>query len=333
VNGLLFNKLTPLQTMCHTHLKNLCGQVLIGTHLLSCWMDIDITNFNLDHTLGCGQVFRWKQNGKGDGVKDYTNGTNHNDGNGDSSWTGIISNDVVCITQTGTTLSIDTHLNMDDIIAYLRLNDNLDSIHASICKDEHLKKAVAMYDGLHLIQQDIWECLITYMCSTASNIPMIEKRLSLLSRVFGHGISATPIEDLYSFPEPIILASASEQELLDCKLGFRAMRIKKAAQAVVDGTIRLEELSKLEYHDAKSELMKLDGIGDKVADCILLFSCGKDGAFPVDTHISQIMRTLYFDGAKMSDKKVAAWARAYFGPYCGYAQQYLYHYKRMNFSR
>ena len=293
-------------------------------------MDINIANFNLDHTLGCGQVFRWKQSGRGNAGKDCMDCTN---GDACRTWTGIISNDVVCITQTGRSLSIDTRLKMDDIIAYFRLDDDLNSIYASICKDEHIKKAVAMYDGLHLIQQDIWECLITYMCSTASNIPMIEKRLSLLSRVFGHEIGDRPTEKFYSFPEPIALASASEQVLMDCKLGFRAMNIKKAAQTVVNGTIRLEELPKLGYHDAKSELMKLDGIGDKVADCILLFSCNKGGAFPVDTHISQIVRTLYFDGAKMSDKKVAAWAKEYFGPYCGYAQQYLYHYKRMNFSK
>ena len=292
-------------------------------------MDIDIANFNLDHTLGCGQVFRWKRNEKGNGGKDCAYSTNSND----STWTGIISNDVVCITQTGRTLSIDTRLKREDIIAYFRLDDDLNSIYASICKDEHVEKAVAMYNGLHLIHQNTWECLITYMCSTASSIPMIEKRLLLMSRMFGHDIGGTPTERLYSFPEPIALASASEQELRDCKLGFRALRIKKAAQAVVDGTIRLDELPKLEYNDAKAELMKLDGIGEKVADCILLFSCGKDGAFPVDTHISQIMHSLYLDGAKMSNKKIAAWAREYFGVYCGYAQQYLYHYKRMSFSK
>ncbi len=278
--------------------------------------DVDI---DLDHTLDCGQVFRWEREG------DW--------------WVGVVNGDVIRARndiESGTVL-VDSSLSREFVASYFRLDDDLSYILDSIDKDRYIKEAIQRYRGLRLIRQEPWECMISYMLATASSIPTIKKRISLLSRMFGDEIG----EGYYSFPDAKSLADASESDICECKLGFRAGRIQKAAQQVADGEFCFDELFKMDYPGARARLIEIEGIGEKVADCILLFSLNKMESFPVDTHVRQVVEKYYsgdgyFGGGvgvdvnvKLSNHKMGEWGRRYFGEYCGYAQEYLYYCWRM----
>ena len=236
---------------------------------------------------------------------------------------------VIRISQDREELLVDSKLSPEFFSRYFRFDDNLSSIYKSIDRDLLIDRAIRKYEGLRLIRQDPWECLISYMLSTASSIPMIQKRISLLSQFFGQELE----EGYFSFPDPETLATADLSKLNECKLGFRNESIKDAALQVHSGDLDLEVLFRLEYKYARDRLMRIRGIGEKVADCVLLFAYGKLEAFPVDTHIKQIIQHYHIDDNFFEDcaslSKMGDWGREYFGPYCGYAQQYLYYQKRV----
>ena len=270
--------------------------------------DVDL---NLDHTLDCGQVFRWEHEG------DW--------------WVGVVTGDVIRARhdiESGTVL-VDSSLSREFVASYFRLDDDLPLILDSIDKDRYVGEAIEKYHGLRLIRQEPWECMISYMLATASSIPTIKKRISLLSRMFGEKIG----EGYYSFPDAASLADADESDICECKLGFRAGRIQRAAQQVADGEFCFDELFEMDYLGARARLMEVEGIGEKVADCILLFSLDKMESFPVDTHVRQVVEEYYsgdeYFGDKMNNHKMGEWGRRYFGEYCGYAQEYLYYCWRM----
>jgi len=267
--------------------------------------------FNLNYTLDCGQVFRWERDG------DW--------------WTGVVGDNVIRLSQEEASgeLLIDSKLPPEFFSHYFRFDDDLSSIYESINKDLLINRAINKYRGLRLIRQDPWECLISYMLATASNIPTIQKRIYLLSQIFGQELE----EGYFSFPDPETLANADLYMLDRCKLGFRTERIKEAAREVASGELDLSVLYRLEYRYARESLMRLRGIGEKVADCVLLFAFEKMEAFPVDTHIRQIIQHYHIDDNFFENctnlSRMRDWGREYFGPYCGYAQQYLFYQKRV----
>jgi N-glycosylase/DNA lyase len=268
-------------------------------------------DFDLDYTLDCGQVFRWDKIG--------------------TWWVGVVNGSTVRLQQdreSGEVL-VDSSLPEGYLEDYFRFDDDLDDILRRVNKDSFMDEAIRKYRGLRLIRQDPWECLISYMLATAWSIPNIKRGISLLSSTYGEEIG----DGHYSFPEPEVLAGLCEGELRNCKLGFRSNRIVKAAKHVVDGDLVLDELFNVEYREAKQRLMYLEGIGEKVADCILLFAFDKMNAFPVDTHVEKVVRHYYgdrefFNGA-VTKSKIGDWGRMYFGEYCGYAQQYFFYQKRL----
>lgn len=267
--------------------------------------------FNLDYTLDCGQVFRWKRDG------DW--------------WTGVVKDQVIRLSQEVDSgeLLIDSKLPPEFFTDYFRLDDNLSSIYESINKDLLINRAINNYRGLRLIRQDPWECLISYMLATASSIPTIQKRICLLSRFLGEELE----EGYFSFPGPEALANADMSLLDRCKLGFRTERIQAAAAEVCSGELDFDAIFRLEHRYARERLMRLRGIGEKVADCVLLFAFEKMEAFPVDTHIRQIIQHYHIDDSYFETCKnlscMGEWGREYFGHYCGYAQEYLYYQKRV----
>lgn len=267
--------------------------------------------FNLNHTLDCGQVFRWDREGE--------------------LWTGVVRGELVRLSQEEENgpLLIDSKLPSDFFEHYFRLDDELPLIYESINKDLLINRAIEKYSGLRLVRQDPWECLISYMLATASSIPTIQKRISLLSEFFGEEIE----EGYYTFPGPEALANADSGLLEQCKMGFRTGRIRAAANLVNSGELDLASLFETDYFSARNCLMKLRGIGEKVADCVLLFAFGKMEAFPVDTHIRQIVQHYHIDDnffeGSSNLSRMGDWGREYFGPYCGYAQQYLFYQKRV----
>jgi N-glycosylase/DNA lyase len=265
--------------------------------------------FNLNYTLDCGQVFRWAREG------DW--------------WTGVVGDHVIRLSQDNGEILVDSKLPPEFFSHYFRLDDNLPLIYESVNKDLLINRAIRKYRGLRLIRQNPWECLISYMLATASSIPTIQKRILLLSQFFGQELE----EGYFSFPDPETLAGADLSMLDKCKLGFRTERIKTAAEEVCSGNLDLNVLYRLEYRYARDRLMRLRGIGEKVSDCVLLFAFEKMEAFPVDTHIRQIIQHYHIDDSFFENctnlSRMGEWGREYFGHYCGYAQQYLFYQKRV----
>jgi len=265
--------------------------------------------FDLDYTLDCGQVFRWIPE--------------------DDWWHGVVKGEIIHAFQDRETesLILDSRLPEDYLYRYFRLDDDIPSIFSDMDKDAYIHEAISKYSGLRLILQEPWECLISYMLATASNIPRIKKTIGTMSRLLGEDLG----NGFFSFPEPEALAGCCSDDLCECRMGFRAGRLVQAAQQVADGEFDLNAPFDMGYGEAKQYLMNIEGIGDKVADCILLFSYDKMEAFPVDTHVEKIVKQYYSDNFEgpYTKAKMAEWGISYFGKYCGYAQQYLFYQRRL----
>jgi len=265
-------------------------------------------DFDLGLTLESGQAFRWR---KAAGPQPHW-------------YQGFIQNTPLRLQQKGERLLIEGALDARAVRHYFRLDDDLRQILRSIQKssahDPHILKIIRRHWGLRVTRQDPWECLISYLCSAVNNIPRIERIIEKLSRKFGARLGAS----LYKFPTPERLARASESELKTCELGFRAEFVRLAAKAINARELDLAKLRRLKYEEAKEALMSLQGVGDKVADCVLLFSLEKLEAFPVDRWIRRAMKALYFKNKEVSDDEIRVFARAHFGEFCGYANQYLF---------
>jgi N-glycosylase/DNA lyase len=261
-----------------------------------------VKDFNLEYTLECGQIFRI---------------------NKENNWYYINALDKYFkICQDGN--QIEFHgVDKEFIIHFFSLNENLSKILKEIDRDKYIKKSIDKYRGLRLIKQDPWECLISFICSSASNIPRIKSNIKALSERFGKEVSLDGVCN-YAFPMPGNINNYNE--ILNAKTGFRATYIFAANNTV--NIKNLTSLRTLTYKNAKNELKKFNGVGDKVADCVLLFSLGFRQAFPVDTWIKKTMQLLYFDNRTISNEKIREFGLEYFGAYAGYAQQYLFMYSR-----
>ena len=265
---------------------------------------IHTNNFNLDYTLSCGQVFRWEKSDR---------------------WTGGVSGAVIRAKQEGNELTVETSLDESAVRSYFRLDDDMGRMYSEVNKDKVIDYLIQKYTGLRLIRQDPWECLVSYICSSNNTIRNIRNSIRRMCECFGSEIE----RGYYSFPAPEVLSEVKLSDMEKCKLGFRAPRVLEAASRVAGGEIDLCGIKALTYREGREELMKLSGVGNKVADCVLLFAFEKLESFPVDTHIEQIMDRFYganWADAKKSKKReeIAEFARGYFGQYCGIAQEYLY---------
>ena len=290
-------------------------------------LDQSVTPFNLRHTLECGQTFRWKRL--------------------DGWWYGVVREKVIKIKQIGDKLQVQSFpegINADFIQDYFRLSDNLPLILSKIDKDEHIRKAIQQFYGLRITRQEPWECLISYICATYKNIPAIKEMIHSLCRQFGRKITLDGY-DFYTFPKPNDLVEANIGDIRTCKLGFRTKRVLETSKIIDSGELDLEVLTQVDYENAKLELLRLPGVGHKVADCILLFSLNKLQAFPVDVWVKRIILEFYpgflgqsfVDGVSKKDSisyheygKFSNFGKEYFGQYAGYAQEYLYQWKRLN---
>ena len=209
---------------------------------------------------------------------------------------------------------------------FFNLNENMKKINKAINKDDTINKAIQENKGLRILQQDPWECMIGFVCSSASNIPKIKMNMHLLSQQFGEQEEKFG-KTIFHFPP--IRSLTDYQKIWNAKTGFRAKYVH-AVNNLVDYSF-FNKLKALSYDDCIFELQELQGIGPKVADCIALFSFGKTQAFPVDTWMRKIMTQHYFNGKKVSEKKIQTFAQDYFGRYAGYAQQYLFEASRRGF--
>jgi N-glycosylase/DNA lyase len=290
-----------------------------------------VRDYDLAATLDSGQVFRWRrQNG---------------------SWIGVIKNNKVRLTQTPDGIHAATAVPVEDwdwLREFLQTEIDLSAVLKTFPDDEPMRAAVVACRGLRLLRQDPWECLASFILSSTKQIVQIRQIVSLLCERFGEpcsGVSAerrkllqagecgflpkaaTPVLE-FTFPTPQRLAAATEAELRDCKMGFRAPSLLVAAREIAGGRFDLERIRQLPHAEARAELMKLRGVGGKIADCVLLFAYGFDSAFPVDVWIERALQRLYFPRRRASEPRLRRFAATHFGPHAGYAQQYLFHYMR-----
>jgi len=218
---------------------------------------------------------------------------------------------------------------------FFRQNDNFEEIYSYLKKDKIVKKALDVFPGIRLLQQDPFQCYISFIVSSNSNIPNIKTRLKNLCRKFGKR-RIIDSNEFFLFPTSRIISNASISQILDCGVGYRAKSIKEASIAVTKGEIDFEDLKNMNYYNAKQELVKVFGIGNKVADCILLFSLNKFEAFPLDRWMLRILQKYYSNKFKPSSKtltdktydEIHQKAVEHFGKYAGYSQQFLFKMER-----
>ena len=251
-------------------------------------------NINLPHTIESGQIFRYERTHNGFRIHHAQESF-------------VISND----------FQIEG-ISQSQAKSFFRLDDDYPSILHEINKDEIIANAIKKYPGLRLLRQDPWECTVSFLCSSATNIPRIKRDLNNIAKTFGQQNN-----DFRAFPK--IGEIDNLEKLKECGTGFRAKYIYEANNTVTKPFYN--KLKRLNYGDAKEKLMELPGIGPKVADCILLFSLDHLSAFPIDTWMEKVL-TENYNKRKKTYSHLSNFARDYFGEYAGYAQQFLYHWKR-----
>ena len=260
----------------------------------------NITDFDLAQTLDCGQAFRWKEQA-------------------DGSFKGVAYGKLVTFRKDGDSIVIDgaseedfnniwkNYLDLD--LDYGNIKANLSKLHPT------LAKAAEFAPGIRILNQEPWEALCSFIISQNNNIPRIKGIVERLCQNFGEQIE----QDFYTFPSAGKIAALSPEDLAPIRAGFRARYIIDGAAKVASGEIDLEKVRRMNIDEARKELMKITGVGIKVADCTLLYGLHRLDCFPLDVWMKRAMSTLFPD-MKPSD----------FGEYGGIAQQYIFHYSRMH---
>jgi N-glycosylase/DNA lyase len=270
---------------------------------------------NVENSINSGQVFLWRKNG--------------------NYWYGINGQDILKISNSG---SIRSYQNIKT--DFFRKRDNIEKIIKSISKDSITKKAVKQYAGLRILEQDPFQCLISFIISSNSNIQKIKSSLEKISKKFGVKVKFDN-QEFFLFPKPEKLANASINEIKSCGVGYRARFIKEAANRTVLEKINFEYLKKSNYQNAKDEICLIPGVGNKVADCVLLFSLNKLESFPLDRWMIRILEKYYSDKFQLETKTITEKQYGilhekivnHFGPYAGYSQQFLFKMERENYQK
>jgi len=272
-------------------------------------------SIDIDNSINSGQVFLWEKNGP--------------------DWYGINGQDILKINKNAVIKSIQNSKT-----DFFRKNDNMQEIIKSISKDKTVKEAIKQYEGLRIFKQDPFQCMISFIISSNSNIQKIKNSLEKITKKFGVKVEIQN-KEFFLFPKPEKLAKASIEEIKKCGVGYRAPFIKQAAEMVFSKKIDFKYLEKLDYKEAKKNICLIPGVGNKVADCILLFSLNKLEAFPLDTWMIKILEKYYSNEFKIETKTITQKQYEilhekivnYFGPYCGYAQQFLFKMERESHNK
>jgi N-glycosylase/DNA lyase len=278
----------------------------------ACERAFAVRDYDLAATLNSGQAFRWHPHGGG--------------------WTGIVGSHWVRLEAANNLLTAHTARPVTDwtwLTHYLQLDLDLADVLASFPDDPPMRSAVAACRGLRLLRQDPWECLASFILSSTKQIVQIRQIIARLCECHGDPV---PVPDghppAHSFPSPARLAAVDESELRRCKMGFRAPYLRETARVIAAGQCDLAAILEMPLPEARAKLLKLPGVGPKIADCALLFGFGFAGAFPVDVWVMRALRQLYFPRRQPSRPRLQRFTATHFGRHAGYAQQYLFHYMR-----
>lgn len=274
-------------------------------------------SFELKDIFDCGQCFRWNTEE-------------------DGSYTGVFGKNILNVKRDGKDINFKGICdgNIEDIIYdYFDLNRDYERIKETLSEiDENMKKSVLYGKGIRILNQDLWETIISFIISANNNIPRIKGIIERLSKKYGSKISFNG-KEYYTFPTPEQLRDVTVEDYRKLGLGFRDIRLYETTQMILNKDIDLEKLkNNSNTIEVREELLKLSGVGPKVADCILLFSTLKRfEVFPIDVWVRRVMNDLYIkqeDEKKVSKKQIEKIAEEKFGNLAGLAQQYLFYWRR-----
>ena len=270
---------------------------------------LEVSDFSLQETLECGQTFCWVKEGNG-----YINAD---------------LGQVVYVEQQGNSLFYETSHSDVSLKHLFRLEDPLENIQKEISKDDLMRKSIQFAPGLRIIQDPFYPCLISFLISTRNNIPTIKRATQAIREKYGPSYEFRGMT-YRGMPSPTRMSLVTVSELEALKLAWRAKFIVRSTEALLAGEVDPEALIQMRYEEAHHGLKTLHGVGDKVADCVCLFSLGFLEAFPIDVWIERVIQQQYgiFTSPGKSYAKKGQAARDYFGRYAGYAQEYLYYYTR-----
>jgi len=271
-------------------------------------LTLKIKNFDAEAVFTCGQCFRF--------VKED-----------DGSFTGVAKGKAINVLSDGENVTFTnvSESEFKDIWEdYFDLKRDYETIIKTLSENEVICESVKFGKGIKILRQDFFECLISFIISANNNIPRIQKIINTMSEIWGEKIVFGE-KEYYSFPKPEALSGICEKDLEPLRCGYRAKYIVNAVNSFLNGEINEEEIKTLPEKEAREALMKISGVGPKVADCILLFAFGRFEVFPTDVWVKRVMAELF--GAE--EKNATRMGKELFGEYAGIAQQYLF-YKRRN---
>lgn len=277
----------------------------------------NILSFKAKHIFECGQCFRW-------------------DEENDKSYTGIVGRNVVNVKEVEnkvifSSFGVD---NLKELVqSYFDLDRDYEKIKEELSKvDKYLAKSIEYGNGIRILNQDLWETIISFIISANNNIPRIKGIINRLSQKYGEKIEWRGNE-YYTFPTVEELSKASVEDLRSLGLGFRDIRVYETTHKILSKEVDLEKLhNEADTEKVRNILLTLSGVGPKVADCILLFSTLKRfDVFPIDVWVRRVMNELYIkneDETKVNKKEIERLAKEKYGNLEGIAQQYLFFWKR-----
>ncbi len=273
-------------------------------------------SFEPQHIFECGQCFRWNKEK-------------------DGSYTGVFGNNVLNVKKSGDDIIFKGICDGDikEICQdYFDLNTNYEKIKTKLANiDEHLANSINYGNGIRILNQDLWETIISFEISANNNIPRIKGIIERICKKYGNEIKWDN-QTYYTFPSVQELSKASISDLRTLGLGFRDKRIYETTQMFLTKQITLEELiDEKDTEKLREKLLMLPGVGPKVADCILLFSLKRYEVFPIDVWVRRVMNELYIheeDEQKVSKKELQKLAKEKYEGLAGLAQQYLFYWKR-----
>ncbi len=277
----------------------------------------NIKSFELADIFDCGQCFRWNKQE-------------------DGSYTGIFKENVMNVQKEGSTVTFKGICNRDikEIVEdYFDLDRDYEEIKEKLSKiDEYVKTSIEYGQGIRILNQDLWEMIISYIISANNNIPRIKGIIERISKKYGKEIEWND-KKYYTFPTPEELKDVSVEDYRELGTGFRDIRLYETVHAVLDKKVDLDQMkNNPNTLEVREQLLTLSGVGPKVADCILLFSTLKRfEVFPIDVWVRRVMNELYIkneDETKVNKKELEKLAHQKFGNLAGIAQQYLFYWKR-----
>ncbi len=277
----------------------------------------ECTSFEPEHIFECGQCFRWNKQI-------------------DGSYTGVFGQNVINVKKENRKI-IFKGITSGDIkkvcTEYFDLDRDYENIKNKLSKiDDNLKNSIKYGSGIRILNQDLWETLISFIISANNNIPRIKGIIDRLSKNYGNRIIWNG-EEYYTFPTPDQLAKASVENLRKLGLGFRDVRVYETTKIINENKLKLKQLLReKDTEKLREELLEFPGVGPKVADCIMLFSCLKRlEVFPIDVWVRRVMNELYIkneDETKVNKKEIENLAKEKYGNLAGIAQQYLFYWRR-----